>query len=977
MQRCMVAILVALSFLGASDAFAQTGDGSLRGYIKDEQGGVLPGVTVTGTSPALLAPVVAITDSDGYYRLNNLPPGAFTITAELAGFATTRREGIVLRAGLTFNIDIDMKVGALSETITVSGESPMIETSKPTSILNMDGELLRAAPVTSRRLFSDVLDVAPGVGSRNVDDGVGRRAYYFHGSHIYAHAFQLEGAPASAYIDAAAHSMGMGGDTIQDVEVKLGGMDASAPSSTGVVMNIVTPNGGNTFKGSLAYSYQPLAWNSDNTRGGAAPGGLPTYQAVNQSDITLGGPIKKDKLWFFGTYRYADLINGISRTDQDLAFLRAFRSDFQPFDNTSKSHQPYIKLTSASNPNQQLSGFWQYDRNRFTDAREREETQGINLRGAGGSLYQVKLSSVWTSRLTTQFSGSYNNKGGAAEDTYNGWKGTGPQVEVWQSTTISQGRPTGVGSALVTMNNAQTQSIQPSWMWVFRGDLTYFREGWAGSHEFKTGIWAAPVLARDVLSRTLNDGFILERVRQRDPNNPAAGLVPYYRRFDSPSEALTTAARDRDYAVYVQDSWKPHARVTANLGVRADFVRRFDDIYRVERMNSTNVGPRAGIAYLVTPDARNVVRAFYGRLIEQVNGRDPITTYSPFNQPSQRERIERFDADGDGVFELVNVTPAGNPQISALAFDPNVHQPYVDEVVVGFARQFKGQFSLDVSATRRAFKDGYGEIDINGFYPSGPNQPFGGFGRVDPNRGLVMQQTNAAWSDVIVTDFEAVLAKNLSHNFQAIVTATRQFQHLEGTWNPTDAARFIQPDRFPNNRDLSRHLFGNGDDTSLDGGGRESGVAYRPYSVRMAGQYLAPKGIRIAGSYVIQAGGYLGPVLISAAADPIFGPGQVRLANGTTQPNPLATSWRFAYPTRSDGQELNEATRYLQLNVGREFSFSATRRIEANLGLFNVFNTGAHTQWNDGANILNGPLYLSRFNRHPPRAFQVSFRYKF
>ncbi len=977
MQRALVASLVALSVLLPQFATAQTGDGSLRGYVKDEQGGVLPGVTVTGTSPALQAPVVGVTDSTGYYRLNNLPPGTFTVAAELAGFSTTRREGIVIRAGLTFTVDIEMKVGALSETITVAGDSPMIETSKPTSTLNMDGELLRAAPVTSRRLFSDVLDVAPGVGSRNVDDGVGRRAYYFHGSHIYAHAFQLEGAPASAYIDAAAHSMGMGGDTIQDVEVKLGGMDASAPSSTGVVMNIVTPSGGNTFKGSLAYSYQPLSWNSDNTKGGAAPGGLPTYQAVNQTDVTLGGPLMKDKLWFFGTYRYADLINGISRNDDDLARLLAFNPNFVPFDNTSKSHQPYIKLTSAGNPNQQLSGFWQYDRNRFTDAREREETPGINTRGAGGSLYQVKLNSVWTHRLTTQFSGSYNNKGGAAEDTYKDWKGSGPQVEVYQSTVISGGRPTGSGSALVTMDNAQTQSIQPSWMWVFRGDLTYYRDGWAGSHEFKTGIWAAPVLARDVLSRTLNDGFILERRVQRDPNNPAAGLVPFYRRYESPAETLTTAARDRDYALYAQDSWKPNARMTANVGVRVDFVRRFDDIYQVERMNSTNVGPRLGLAYLLTADARNVVRVFYGRLIEQVNGRDPITTYSPFAQPSQRERRELFDANGDGVFELTNLTPAGSPRLSALAFDPNVHQPFVDEFVVGYAKQFKGQISLDLSATRRAFKDGYGEIDINGFYPSGPNQPFGGFGKVDPNRGLVMQQTNATWTDVMVTDFEAVLAKNMSHNFQAILTATRQFQHLDGTWNPTDAARFIQPDAFPNNRDLSRHLFGNGDDTSLDGGGRESGVAYRPYSVRMAGQYLAPKGIRIAGSYVIQAGGYLGPVLISAAADPIFGPGQIRLANGTTQPNPLATAWRFAYPTRSEGQVLNEATRYLQMNVGRDFSLGGQRRVEAQLGIFNVFNTGAHTQWNDGANVLNGPLYLSRFNRHPPRAFQLSFRYKF
>src|SRR5262245_33848683 len=489
------------------------------------------------------------------------------------------------------------------------------------------------------------------------------------------------------------------------------------------------------------------------------------------------------------------------------------------------------------------------------------------------------------------------------------------------------------------MNNQQTQSIQPSWMWVFRGDLTYYRQGWAGSHEFKTGIWAAPVLARDVLSRTVNNGFILERVRQRDPNNAAAGTVPFYRRYESPSDTLTTAARDRDYAFYVQDSWKPHARVTANIGVRTDFVRRYDDIYKVERMNSTNVGPRAGVTYLLTSNARNVVRASFSRLIEQVNGRDPITTYSPFAQPSQRERRELFDADGDGVFELTNVTPAGNPLVGALAFDPDVHQPFVDEVVLGFARQMKGQISLDISATRRVFKDGYGEVDINGFYPSGPNQPFGGFGRVDPNRGLFMQQTNAEWTDVVVTDFEAVLAKNMSHNFQVIVTGTRQFQHLTGTWNPTDPAGFIQPSAFPNNRDLSRHLFGNGDDQSLDGGGRESGVAYRPYSVRMAGQYLAPKSFRVAATYVIQSGGYLGPVLVSSGADPVFGPGQVRLANGTTQPNPLATAWRFVFPTRSEGQVLNEATRYLQLNVGREFLLGGPHRIEANLGIFNVFNT--------------------------------------
>lgn len=972
MVRMIVASVVAVALLGAIPAHAQTGDGSLRGYVRDEQGGVLPGVTVTTTSPALLAPVVSVTDSGGYYRLLNLPPGTYAVTAELTGFATFRREGIVMRAGTTFTVDVQMKIGSLEETITVAGESPMIETGRPTSVLNIDGELVRAAPVTSRRLFSDALDMAPGIGSRNVDDGVGRRAYYFRGSHIYAHAFQIEGAPASAYIDSAAHSMGMGGDTVQDVEIKLGGADASTPLSTGVVMNIVTPRGQNQFKGSAVFSYQPLAWNRDNTRGGAAPGGLPTFQEVNQWDVSLGGRIVRDKVWFFATYRYADLVNGISRTDEDLSRLRAFSSDFEPFDNFSKSHQPFVKLTTQLGVKHELSGFWQSDRNRFSSDRERN-THPISPRGAGGSLYQTKLSSVWTNRLQSQISASYNNKGGAEEDTYKDFKGFGPSVEVHQSTRISRGLPTGTGR-LVTMNNTDLLSIAPSSMLVFRGDLTYYQEGWGGSHEFKTGIWAAPRLERDVFSRAVNDGFTFERVRQRDPNNPAAGLVPFMRRFVTPIEIQTTAARDRDIAVYVQDAWKPHSRITANVGVRADFVRRFDDIFKVERMNSVNVGPRAGVAYLVTKDARNVLRAFYGRVHEQVNGRDPITTFGP---TSRRFTREIYDANGDGIFETEVITPAATAEINRLAFDPDLHQPFVDEYAVGFARQFRGQISLDLSFNRRYFKDGYAEVDINGIYPDGPDQPFRGFGRVDPNQGVIRQQTNATWSQVVVTNLEAIVAKNLANNFQVMMSLTRQFQHIDGTWNPTDPARFIQPDTFPNDRDLSRHLFGNGDDNSLDGGGRESGVAYRPYSVRVAGQYFAPAGMKVAASYVIQAGGYLGPVVIQLpAGDPLFGPATVRLANGGTQPNPLATAWRFAYGRRSDGQVRNETTRFLQLQIGREFRFGE-RRIETTLGIFNVFNTGAHTQWNDGANRLNSPLHLSRFNRHPPRGFQMTLGYKF
>ena len=118
--RVVLASLLLLSL--AAVARAQTG-GSLRGYVKDEQGGALPGVSVTATSPALIQPSTAVTDAEGYYRLINLPPGPYTITAELTGFAPYKRADVLLRAGANFQVDMTMKIGTLQETITVAGES--------------------------------------------------------------------------------------------------------------------------------------------------------------------------------------------------------------------------------------------------------------------------------------------------------------------------------------------------------------------------------------------------------------------------------------------------------------------------------------------------------------------------------------------------------------------------------------------------------------------------------------------------------------------------------------------------------------------------------------------------------------------------------------------------------------------------------------------------------------------------------------
>ena len=176
MMWCLraVALVLILTVLSALPAAAQTTGSSLRGYVKDEQGGALPGVTVTATSPDMISPATGVTDGEGYYRLINLPPGTYTITAELAGFSIFKREEILLRAAVNFQVDIAMKIGTLSETVTVSGESPMLEVSKPGNVLNIDGEFQKAMPLAARRNWTDFLEQTPGVHSRPFDDGSGR-----------------------------------------------------------------------------------------------------------------------------------------------------------------------------------------------------------------------------------------------------------------------------------------------------------------------------------------------------------------------------------------------------------------------------------------------------------------------------------------------------------------------------------------------------------------------------------------------------------------------------------------------------------------------------------------------------------------------------------------------------------------------------------------------------------------------------------
>ncbi len=996
--RSALALAVALVLIGGEVAAAQTGAGSLRGTVRDEQGGALPGVTITATSPDVLGTHADVSNAEGNYRLINLAPATYTITAELAGFATFKRGGILLPAGANFMVDITMKIGSLQETVTVSGDSPMIEVSKPSNVLNIDGEFQKNMPIAARKNWSDFLEMTPGVHSRPFDDGSGRMVYFGHSTEHFAHVVQLEGMQAGNYNDFQLTYVQMGSDMIQDTQVKTGGVDASTPMGTGLAINVITKSGGNRFKGSAGFAYQPLNWNGDNTRATTrfdmpaeikaitgkdyvqSTGGTPAQNGLKQFDGSLGGPIKRDKVWFFGSFRSSRVEVPIPRTAPVVAAIKSYKPDAELFNNLIEGYQPYLKLSARLGSAHDLAFVYQRD---LTNGENNWEyySDPLGVYSNGGNLYTAKLTSVWGGKITTTLLAGYNDKGSNTEGSYK-WSrfhGTGPLVEVYSGTSISAGLIRG-NNRVVLGGNRDDEFLGPCSLLTLRGDLTYFKRGWAGSHEFQTGFFIEPQNKYDLVSRYVNNGFYLEQRTWKDPANPSAGTIPFLRQYVDPTTLQTRAARDSDYAFYVQDTWKPTPRVTANVGIRADRVKRVDEVFKVTREDAWTIQPRVGFSYMLTRDAKNLLRGSYVRVGEQVMGRDAITTFGAGNKVSFRTE---YDNNLDGVFETVVTDPAVTAKLAPWEIDPKAHQPYLDEFILGFRRQFPWQTSLDVGWIKRSYKHMWANLEVNGYWPSAPGQPFGGFGKVDPNRGQMNQQTNNTWSTLEYQAIEITAAKNMSHNFQVMGGFNRQWHHMDGTWNPTDRAGYIQPDHFANNANLYMPRGNNDRDSLPDTGNALSyGPTWMKYRGNVAGVWRAPYGLTVAASYTVQAGPWSGsPLYRLAANDPaiaVFGPPSFRLPNGTTQSNPLATRNRYIYKDRGTGQLQAPAIHTVGLKIGRIIRLGGPREIEIAGNVFNLLNGGDFTQFSyNSAYQTWSSLFLEMRNRQQARAFQLTSVFRF
>src|SRR5262252_1434144 len=328
-------IVLLLLCLVPSLALAQGQSGSIAGIVKDSSGAVLPGVTVEVASPALIEKVrTAVTDGQGAYKIIDLRPGTYSVTFTLTGFSTVKREGIELTAAFTANVNADMKVGQVAETITVSGESPIVDTQNVVQKQTASRQVMDSLPTD--RNFVSFAAMTPGVFVTGVSQNVGGSIpetgmnLVVHGSRAADSLIMVDGMPII-------NGSGQGGlqygnylnnSLAQEITFQTGGNSAEFERAS-VMSNFIPKEGSNVFRGTFDFRYTNDSLESDNLTDDLKAKGLKSANLVNKIwdlNPVAGGPIFKDRMWIFGGYRHWGTYNNVAGSFKDASLTEKIYS---------------------------------------------------------------------------------------------------------------------------------------------------------------------------------------------------------------------------------------------------------------------------------------------------------------------------------------------------------------------------------------------------------------------------------------------------------------------------------------------------------------------------------------------------------------------------------------------------------------------------------------------------------------------------
>jgi len=734
--------IIAISlFILVSLSFGQIITGKITGVVTDGEGTPLPGVTVEISSPSLMGIKSGVTSNKGTYYFSKLAPGTYELVFLLDGFQRVESKNIKVTINSIVTINVSLKPETIEEAVTVIAEAPIIDVKKTGVSSNFSSEELEKIPA-GRYSFADVVKQAPGMLTRGETGGL---RWSFSGSGTQGNAFYFDG------VDQSSPELGLpwtnpNQDIFEDVEVSGIGNAAEYGLITGAVINIVTKSGGNKFSGSLSHygQYDPLTGNNN------PDSEVESFKRFYRYDVSfsLGGPIIKDTIWFFGNYNIRRTKESPWQSDPDYA-----RKDIQD--------EGFFKLTSNINNRHKIVLGYTYELEDFGEVpdqwnlpetliKEVVKTYIWNLRynwmTSDNSFFDIKYSGWYSpDEWNVPVAGADINERGHYDD----FSGVASVAPVWSSAWY--------------ISTHQVNS-----------GFSYFAEDFLGTdHDFKIGV-------------QYNKGKL-----EAKTGYCGGG---YYLDYDG-----------EPYLLYVQDPWMYGGtvdkigaflddsisignRMTINIGLRYDYQNaNYPAFPRLDGWNKTSekapgidnlitwnvFSPRIGIALQLTPDGKTLFKVHFGRYYDALH-------IGNFSVPGPGVTNWYGYEWWDGEWELFDYIPGELGYI----MDPNLKNPYADQFFVGLEREILPEFSVGATFLYKTENDSIGFEGRNATYEEvqrvspDNNQTYTVFNRTSPPGSEESWQTNPEGYGQKYKGLILSLDKRYSNNW--MMNASLTWSHSTG-----------------------------------------------------------------------------------------------------------------------------------------------------------------------------------------------------
>ncbi len=720
MRNARRAVFVLTLLLAPIAAHAQA---SITGVVKDASGAVLPGVTVEVASPALIEKVrTGVTDGTGQYRIINLLPGTYSVTFSLTGFGAVKREDIELTGSFTATVNAELKVGGVAETITVSGETPIVDTQSVRRQTTLSGELLTSVP-TARSWAATAL-LIPGIvtiGGGPTDIQVTPQMTVFGGAggRNNEGRMQVDGLNAGAGLGGSGVStyvadISNAQEVVTTTSGGLGEVEVGGPT-----LSIIPRSGGNTIKGAAYLSGVGRGMVGSNYSDTLRLAGLTTPgQLLRQWDYTfgIGGPIRKDRLWYYVTARdegqYRSIPNLYPNLNAGDATKRLYAPDTSREVQGAESWRLYVvRLTYQASTRNKFNIHWdeQHPCNGSTygtsgDGCRNQPDSGavygpLGLGGltsttspeTGGYLYdhpRVRLI-TWSSPTTNHLLfeagfGAYQAPFGPYESPGNPTRGLARVTEQCAAGCSANG---GIPNLVYRSANwGHSWDAQYTW----RGSMSYV----TGSNNLKVG-YGGVALVSDLENHT-NDLNLAYTVSNGTPISLTQSLLPY-----------TTSYRTRNMSFYVQDQWT-HGRLTLQGALRFDRNWSFSPEQQIPASSFLaspitfpqtpgvtgykDLSPRGGFAYDVFGNGKTALKVNFGKYLEPTSNNNnyilsnPITRIATTASRSwtdsnnnfvpdcnlQSPLAQNLSATGGDVCGAMSAQTFGTTALTTAAIDPKI-----------------------------------------------------------------------------------------------------------------------------------------------------------------------------------------------------------------------------------------------------------------------------------------------------------------